>query len=42
MIGMRERADAIDATLELLSEPGTGTTVRCVVNRRSLGGYDNT
>jgi signal transduction histidine kinase len=42
MIGMRERADAIDATLELISEPGTGTTVRCVVNRRSLGGYDNT
>ncbi len=41
MMGMRERADAIDATLELVSEPGNGTTVRCVLNRRSLGGYDN-
>ena len=28
MMGMRERADAIGAQLEVTSEPGTGTTVR--------------
>ena len=29
MVGMRERADAIRAVLELESEKGRGTTVRC-------------
>ena len=31
LLGMRERADAIGATLEIVSEPGRGTTVRCRV-----------
>ncbi len=29
IVGMRERADSVGATLELLSESGEGTTVRC-------------
>jgi signal transduction histidine kinase len=29
LVGMRERADAIGATLELESVPGSGTTIRC-------------
>ncbi len=29
ILGMRERASSIGATLELLSEPGAGSTVRC-------------
>lgn len=31
MIGMRERASSIGATLEVSSTPGQGTTVRCVL-----------
>ena len=31
VVGMRERAAAIGARLDLLSAPGDGTTVRCVV-----------
>ena len=31
LTGMRERADAIGGTLEVTSEPGTGTTVRLQV-----------
>ena len=29
VLGMRERADSVGATLELISKPGEGTTVRC-------------
>lgn len=29
LLGMRERADSVGATLELQSKPGEGTTVRC-------------
>jgi signal transduction histidine kinase len=29
LLGMRERADSVGATLELISKPGEGTTVRC-------------
>jgi len=29
ILGMRERASSIGATLDLLSEPGAGSTVRC-------------
>lgn len=31
LIGMRERASSIGATLEIASEPGRGTLVRCLV-----------
>ncbi|MEM9891736.1 MAG: GAF domain-containing protein [Actinomycetota bacterium] len=34
LIGMRERADNIGASLELLSQPGEGTKVRCFLARR--------
>jgi signal transduction histidine kinase len=34
LIGMRERADSIGATLELRSRPGEGTTVRCFLAQR--------
>ncbi len=33
IIGMRERADAIGARLELTSKPGQGTTLRCTLGR---------
>ena len=33
ILGMRERADAIGASLEFDSRPGEGTTVRCRLNR---------
>jgi signal transduction histidine kinase len=33
IIGMRERADAIGARLELTSSPGKGTTLRCTLGR---------
>jgi signal transduction histidine kinase len=34
MLGMRERADAIGAQLEIESAPGKGTTVRCRLEGR--------
>ncbi len=34
LIGMRERADNIGASLELLSQPGEGTKVRCFLAKR--------
>jgi signal transduction histidine kinase len=34
LTGMRERAAAIDGTLEVISEPGGGTTVRLRLNER--------
>jgi signal transduction histidine kinase len=34
MLGMRERADAIGAQLEIESAPGKGTTVRCRLEER--------
>ncbi|MGF1599962.1 MAG: GAF domain-containing sensor histidine kinase [Acidimicrobiales bacterium] len=33
MTGMRERADSVGATLEVTSEPGEGTRVRCFLRR---------
>jgi nitrate/nitrite-specific signal transduction histidine kinase len=32
VLGMRERASSIGATLEILSAPGRGTRVRCTLN----------
>ena len=34
LVGMRERADSIGATLAIESEPGRGTRVRCTVGAR--------
>ena len=34
LLGMRERADSIGATLVLDSEPGKGTRVRCTLDAR--------
>jgi signal transduction histidine kinase len=34
LTGMRERADAIGASLEIDSSPGQGTTVRCLLEQR--------
>lgn len=34
LVGMRERADAIGASLEIDSSPGHGTTVRCLLEQR--------
>ena len=34
MLGVRERADAIGAHLEVESAPGAGTRVRCVLGDR--------
>ena len=34
LVGMRERADAIGASLEIDSAPGEGTTVRCLLEQR--------
>ena len=34
LVGMRERADSVGASLELLSKPGEGTTVRCFLPTR--------
>ncbi|MEM8924370.1 MAG: histidine kinase [Actinomycetota bacterium] len=34
IVGMRERADSIGAELELISEPGEGTKVRCFLAKR--------
>ncbi len=34
MIGMRERAASVGATLDILSAPGKGTAVRCVLRTR--------
>ncbi|MGI9601600.1 MAG: GAF domain-containing sensor histidine kinase [Acidimicrobiales bacterium] len=31
LVGMRERASSIGASLEIVSQPGRGTTVRCVL-----------
>ena len=36
MIGMRERASSIGATLDITSEPGKGTRVRCTLLRTPL------
>ena len=36
LVGMRERADAIGAALEIVSTPGRGTTIRCRVRRPKL------
>lgn len=33
ILGMRERANSVGATLELISKPGEGTTVRCFLPR---------
>ena len=33
IVGMRERADSIGAALEIISEPGEGTTVRCYLSQ---------
>ena len=33
LVGMRERADAIGAALEIISAPGRGTTIRCGVQQ---------
>ncbi|MEM7273366.1 MAG: histidine kinase [Actinomycetota bacterium] len=33
IVGMRERANSIGASLEIESEPGEGTTVRCYLNQ---------
>ncbi|MEJ7765684.1 MAG: sensor histidine kinase, partial [Acidimicrobiales bacterium] len=33
LVGMRERADAIGAALEIVSAPGQGTTIRCRVQQ---------
>jgi signal transduction histidine kinase len=33
IVGMRERASSIGATLEIRSEPGEGTTVRCYLSQ---------
>ena len=32
LVGMRERAGSIGATMEVLSAPGKGTTIRCSVD----------
>jgi signal transduction histidine kinase len=37
VLGMRERASSIGATLEIVSAPGRGTRVRCVVDPQSEG-----
>jgi signal transduction histidine kinase len=34
ILGMRERASSIGATLDIISEPGEGTTVRCYLEHR--------
>ena len=34
IVGMRERASSIGASLEIRSEPGEGTTVRCYLSQR--------
>jgi signal transduction histidine kinase len=34
LLGMRERADAIGASLEISSAIGKGTTVRCLLEQR--------
>ena len=34
IIGMRERADSIGATIELISQPGEGTRVRCFLAKK--------
>jgi signal transduction histidine kinase len=36
LVGMRERAAAIGATLEISSEPTRGTTIRCRIRRPEL------
>lgn len=33
IVGMRERANSIGASLEIISKPGEGTTVRCYLNQ---------
>jgi signal transduction histidine kinase len=37
VLGMRERASSIGATLEILSAPGRGTRVRCSLNPNDPG-----
>jgi signal transduction histidine kinase len=37
VLGMRERASSIGATLEIVSAPGRGTRVRCVVDPQTGG-----
>ena len=36
MIGMRERASSIGATLDIISAPGKGTAVRCVLTAAAV------
>jgi signal transduction histidine kinase len=36
MIGMRERASSIGATLDIISSPGKGTAVRCVLSAAAV------
>jgi signal transduction histidine kinase len=36
MIGMRERASSIGATLDIMSAPGKGTAVRCVLSAAAV------
>lgn len=37
VLGMRERASSIGASLEILSAPGRGTRVRCSINPNEVG-----
>lgn len=37
VLGMRERASSIGATLEIVSAPGRGTRVRCTINSETRG-----
>jgi len=37
ILGMRERASSIGATLDITSEPGKGTRVRCTLLRSNVG-----
>jgi signal transduction histidine kinase len=36
MIGMRERASSIGATLDIMSAPGKGTAVRCMLSAAAV------
>ena len=42
ILGMRERASSIGATLDITSEPGKGTRVRCTMLRTAKGSDTST
>jgi signal transduction histidine kinase len=42
VLGMRERASSIGASLEILSAPGRGTRVRCSLNPNENGDSGST